>query len=63
MARIVGAIACSHTPTIGFAFDKNKQDDPVWAPILEAFAPVQRWLAERAPDMLFFIYNDHVTSR
>ena len=27
MARIVGAIATSHTPTIGFAYDKNKQDD------------------------------------
>jgi gallate dioxygenase len=61
MARIIGAVACSHTPTIGFAFDKHKQQDPVWAPI-EAFAPVQRWLAERRPDVLFFIYNDHVSS-
>ena len=43
MARIIGAVACSHTPTIGFAFDKSKQQDPVWAPIFEAFAPVQRW--------------------
>ena len=62
MARIIGAVACSHTPTIGFAFDKNKQQDPVWAPIFEAFAPVQRWLDEQKPDVLFFIYNDHVTS-
>ena len=62
MARIIGAVACSHTPTIGFAFDKNKQQDPVWAPIFEAFAPVQRWLAEQKPDVLFFIYNDHVSS-
>lgn len=62
MARIIGAVACSHTPTIGFAFDKNKQQDPVWAPIFEAFAPVQQWLAEQKPDVLFFIYNDHVTS-
>ncbi len=36
MARIIGAIATSHTPTIGFAYDRNKQDDPVWAPIFEA---------------------------
>ena len=35
MASIVGGIATSHTPTIGFAFDKNKQDDPAWAPIFE----------------------------
>ncbi len=62
MARIIGAVACSHTPTIGFAFDKNKQQDPVWAPIFEAFAPVQQWLADKKPDVLFFIYNDHVSS-
>ena len=62
MARIIGGIACSHTPTIGFAVDKNKQDDPVWAPIFEAFAPVRQWLEARKPDVLFFIYNDHVTS-
>ncbi|CAN7704965.1 MULTISPECIES: gallate dioxygenase [unclassified Variovorax] len=62
MARIIGAVACSHTPTIGFALDKSKQQDPVWAPIFEAFEPVQRWLEERQPDVLFVIYNDHVSS-
>lgn len=62
MAKIVGAVATSHTPTIGFAFDRQKQDDPVWAPIFEAYRPVQAWLAEKKPDVLFFIYNDHVTS-
>ena len=41
MAKIVGAIASSHTPTIGFAFDTNKPDDPVWAPIFEAYAPMR----------------------
>jgi gallate dioxygenase len=34
----------------------------VWAPIFEAYQPVRRWLAEKKPDVLFFIYNDHVTS-
>lgn len=62
MARIVGGIAASHTPTIGFAFDKNKRDDPVWAPIFENFAPLADWLAEKSPDVLVLIYNDHVTS-
>ena len=62
MARIVGAIATSHTPTIGFAYDRNKQDDPVWAPIFEAYEPIRTWLAEKKPDVLFLIYNDHVTS-
>ena len=62
MAHIIGAIATSHTPTIGFAYDRDKQHDPVWAPIFEAFKPVQNWLQERRPDVLFFIYNDHITS-
>src|SRR5215831_9003133 len=35
MARIIGAIATSHTPTIGFALDSQKQSDPVWKPIFE----------------------------
>ena len=62
MAQIIGGIAASHTPTIGFAFDRDKQDDPAWAPIFKAFAPVQQWIAERKPDVLLLIYNDHVTS-
>jgi gallate dioxygenase len=62
MARIIGAIATSHTPTIGFAYDRNKQDDPVWAPIFEAYKPIQNWIADKKPDVLFMIYNDHVTS-
>ena len=62
MARIIGGIAASHTPTIGFALDKGKQNDPVWAPIFEAFQPVRNWLSEHKPDVLFMIYNDHITS-
>jgi gallate dioxygenase len=62
MARIIGAIATSHTPTIGFAFDGKKQSDPVWAPIFEAYEPIKAWLEEKKPDALFVIYNDHVTS-
>lgn len=62
MAQIIGGIAASHTPTIGFAFDREKAADPVWAPIVEAFAPVQEWIAQRRPDVLLMVYNDHVTS-
>jgi gallate dioxygenase len=62
MATIVGGIATSHTPTIGFALDTNKQNDAVWAPIFEGYKPVQKWLADKQPDVLFFIFNDHVTS-
>jgi gallate dioxygenase len=62
MATIVGGIATSHTPTIGFALDGKKQQDPVWAPIFAGYEPVRRWLDEKKPDVLFFIYNDHITS-
>jgi gallate dioxygenase len=62
VARIIGGIAASHTPTIGFAYDRNKRDDPVWAPIFENFAPLAAWLAEKRPDVLVMIYNDHVSS-
>ena len=62
MARIIGAIATSHTPTIGFARDRNLSSDPVWQPIFEAYQPVRRWLDERKPDVLLTIYNDHITS-
>jgi len=62
MARIIGGIATSHTPTIGFALDAKKQEDPVWKPIFEGYKPVQQWLADRKPDVLLYIFNDHITS-
>ncbi len=62
MATIIGAIATSHTPTIGFAKDRGLEQDPVWKPIFEAYEPVRAWIAERRPDVLLTIYNDHITS-
>lgn len=62
MASIVGGVAVSHTPTIGFAFDRDKRSDPVWAPIFAAFEPVKAWLAQVRPDVVILTYNDHVTS-
>ena len=62
MATLIGAVAASHTPTIGFALDTAKQADPVWTPIFEAFAPPRQWLAEQKPDALVVIYNDHISA-
>ncbi|MFO6299071.1 gallate dioxygenase [Rahnella selenatireducens] len=62
MAKIIGGLAVSHTPTIGFAVDHNKQDESAWAPIFESFAPMQKWLEEKKPDALVYVFNDHVTS-
>lgn len=62
MARIIGAVAASHTPTIGFALDNDKRSDPGWAPIFDAFAPAQAWLEQQKPDVLVVVYNDHISS-
>lgn len=62
MATLIGAVATSHTPTIGFAHDAARQHDPAWQPIFEAYAPVKAWLAAQRPDVLLVVYNDHVTS-
>jgi gallate dioxygenase len=62
MATIIGGFATSHTPTIGFAVDTNKQNDAVWAPIFKGYEPVQKWLKDEAPDVIFYIFNDHMTS-
>lgn len=61
MATLVGGFATSHTPTIGFALDAKKQDDPVWAPIFKDYEPIVEWLKEKKPDVLLYIYNDHMT--
>ena len=62
MARIIGGVGVSHTPTIGYAFDRALQDDPAWKPMFDNFKGVQVWLDEAAPDVLFTIYNDHISS-
>ncbi len=62
MARILGGIATSHSPTIGFALDHEKQRDPAWQPIFAAYEPVRQWLADQQPDVLLIVYNDHATS-
>ncbi|MCC2111506.1 MAG: gallate dioxygenase [Hyphomicrobiales bacterium] len=62
MARIVGGIGASHSPTIAFAKDTNKRNDPAWAPIFEGFDAVQDWVKAKEIDVLFMIFNDHITS-
>jgi gallate dioxygenase len=62
MAKIIGAIATSHTPTIGFAKDRGLENDPIWKPIFDAYKPIRAWLAQKRADVLVTIYNDHITS-
>lgn len=62
MARIIAGIGTSHTPTIGFAQDTKTEADPQWADVFKVFKPVRQWLSDKQPDVLFLIYNDHITS-
>lgn len=62
MATIVGGIGVSHTPTIGFAVDKNLDDQESWKPVFENLGEVKLWLNKVKADVLFIIYNDHITS-
>lgn len=62
MARIIGGIGASHSPTIGYAKDNGKHEDPAWKPIFEGFEVVRRWVRDQRIDVLFLIYNDHITS-
>jgi gallate dioxygenase len=62
MARIIGGIGASHVPTIGVAYDKNKQDVAAWAPLFKGFEPAAKWLEEKKPDVLVFFYNDHLNA-
>lgn len=62
MARIIAGIGASHTPTIGFAKDNKAPDDPDWTDVFRMFDPVKDWLSANKPDVIFQIYNDHMTS-
>jgi gallate dioxygenase len=62
MARIIGGIGASHSPTIGFAKDTGKQNDPAWKPIFDGFDAIRSWVHEKKIDLIFMIYNDHITS-
>jgi gallate dioxygenase len=62
MARIVGGLGASHSPTIGFAKDTGKHADPAWKPIFDGFDALRGWVREKRIDVIFTIYNDHVTS-
>jgi gallate dioxygenase len=62
MARIVGGIGASHSPTIGFAKDTGKHNDPAWKPIFDGFDAIRGWVHDQKIDVIFMIYNDHITS-
>ena len=60
MATIIGGIGTSHAPTIGVAWDRGQQKEPLWAPLFDGYVPARQWLEEVRPDLFLIVYNDHV---
>lgn len=55
MARIIGGLAVSHTPTISFAVDHDEQEEAAWALIFESFEAIKAWLEANKPHVRFYI--------
>jgi protocatechuate 4,5-dioxygenase beta chain len=62
VARITAGVSTSHIPLIGRAIDTNSTDDPYWKPVFQGYEFTKRWLAEKPPDVIFLIYNDHASA-
>ena len=62
MAEIVGGAATSHVPAIGVAIDRDRRNEPYWAPYFDKLVPIRKYAAELAPDVCFLIYNDHANA-
>jgi Catalytic LigB subunit of aromatic ring-opening dioxygenase len=60
MATLIGGIGTSHAPTIGVAWDRGQQKEPMWAPLFDGYVPARQWLDEVRPDLFLIVYNDHV---
>jgi protocatechuate 4,5-dioxygenase beta chain len=59
MARIVGAMTCSHVPSIGIAMDHRQTEDPYWKPLFDGYGPAKAFVREMQPDLTIVVYNDH----
>lgn len=62
MTRIVGGLGISHTPSMGFEYDKGiatGQFSPEWQSWYDGTRPVKAWLERLAPDEIVIVYNDH----
>jgi protocatechuate 4,5-dioxygenase beta chain len=62
MARVIGGFGVSHSPSMGYEYDKGiaGKFDPRWKIWFDGLQPVKRWLAEARPDQIVIVYNDHL---
>ncbi len=59
MATVIGGYFTSHVPGIGHAIARGLKQDAYWKPFFDGLLPVQRWLADKKPDVAVVFYNDH----
>lgn len=62
MARIVGGIGISHTPSMGTEYDRGMKNgfDPRWQVWLDGTQRVKELVAQLKPTHLVVVYNDHL---
>lgn len=60
MGEIVAGLSCSHAPSIAHAYDRGITTEEGWKPLFDAMDKARDWLADRNPDVLVIIYNDHM---
>ena len=59
MAKIIGGVTTSHIPAVGNAISDGLTQDPYWKRFFDGYGPVHDWLAEKKPDLIIVVYNDH----
>lgn len=62
MAEIIWGLATSHVPSIGAAMDGGLNEDELWKPLFDGYAPAREWMAEHTPDVAIVVYNDHANA-
>lgn len=62
MARLIGGVGISHTPSMGVEYDRGVSRGwaPEWKLWFDGTRPVKDWLATAAPDQVVVVYNDHL---
>jgi hypothetical protein len=62
MARIIGGIGISHTPSMGIEYDRGmaRGFDPRWQVWFDGTRAAKAWIARLRPTMIVIIYNDHL---
>ena len=60
MAKVVGGIGTSHAPSLAFAFDHDKHQEPEWIDLFAQYNVAKEWLASVRPDVIVAFYNDHL---